>query len=608
MKKLILTLIFAAIATFGFSQTYNANVQTSFSSLTITDLTVDTINAVLQYQLNGTELGLHDNVLWVAMTSPVTSTGSFNAPYTSPNTAASVANSGDIIAVAPGTYPGHITFIADSVTLISTGGKDVTFLSVVMVGNVGIDVVDYTTISGFTITGDAAGALIELDAGELNVKIFHNFLNATGAATFCFSGGTSGSDSLLIQYNDFKSTTGDGCVFLNKNHTNSVVDHNNFIGGDKTSGYAIQTSGCDNCEFTNNIIDKFSRGIFPHTATTTSSGTFNILIDGNIISNCTSGIQLGHSSQTVNMDSVRVTNNTCYLNTNGIFIDDHASILVNTFDLVDNRLLKNTINYNNQHSTLTPRSLSLWLDDTLMIYNSIVQGSIFGTGSIEAIDLNMLLNRVNIKESLYLMTGDTLIFGNTNNMITSGASSTLDVWAGGLQAIRFQNGTTKFFQNITFSSDNVIDIGSSAAGLRNIYIGGFISNGSTEILNLKLDDNRAVFKVSLEISAGDTIWADSMIVQGGAGLKRFKITLADDQSYALEDATTQIVRCLTVGQNAFIGSGDVQADGTVTMIGSGSVASTDSDGNLCLFKSGTTAILRNRLGLEVDIVVEILKP
>lgn len=618
MKKLILTLSLSIIALFGFSQTYDAGKEAANLSPTFTEITADTINAVNHYQYNGVELGLHDNVLWVSETSPVTSTGSFNAPYTTIQTALTAGGSNLLIRVLPGAYTGHISITNDSVTIYAVGGREVTFLSTVMASNTGIDAFDNTAIIGFTVTGDAAGSLIQINNDD-NVKILNCFINATGSPTFGINGGTSGSDSLLVQNNTFKTNAGDGGIYLDKNHSNTIVDHNYFYGSDSTNGYAIQTSGLNVGQFTNNIIEGYASGIFPHTTTTTSSGTSRITISGNIIKECSMAIRLGHSAMTVNMDSILVFDNVCYLNSWGIFIDNAATNLVNTFEIVDNTLNSNSTNYENIHATLTPNSLSYWDGGNINI-----KGSIFN-GSVEMIDLSdatvvAVKTDVSLEPTQKIFLGASSISETSADVITfvtGGANYTargsfFGRGAGG--AIKSTAPTATAPSLLVNTADLNTGFGTPGDDQLSLIAGGVEGirvSEATKITVEVTDSLRVIGDGYLEadnIKVNDTIFADTVIIQGGAGLRRFKITLADDQSYALEDATTQIVRCLTVGQNAFIGSGDVQADGTVTMIGSGSVASTDSDGNLCLFKSGTTAILRNRLGLEVDIVVEILKP
>lgn len=328
-----------------------------------------------KYYMQGVELGSQDKIIWVDANSTVDETGSFNAPYTTITSAIATATSGDVVVVMPGSYSEHVTFPDDSISLVSLGGKEVTYLETVMTLNAGIDVADYSKIQGFTITGDAAGALIELAAAETNVTIIDNIINTTGSPTFGISGGAAGSDQLFVQKNIFRNDSGDGCIWLQKTNTNTIIDENFFYGADSTSGYAIQTAGINIAQFSNNYIEGFASGIFPHTVTSGTAGTYNVIIDGNVIKNCSKGIRLGHSSQTVNMDSIKVTNNTLYWNGIGLYIANAATNLVNTFDIIDNRFVGNTTNYANDHSSLVPLSLINFFDSEFRIGYGADQGA-----------------------------------------------------------------------------------------------------------------------------------------------------------------------------------------------------------------------------------------
>ena len=71
-------------------------------------------------------------------------------------------------------------------------------------------------------------------------------------------------------------------------------------------------------------------------------------------------------------------------------------------------------------------------------------------------------------------------------------------------------------------------------------------------------------------------------------------TLADDATVNMPDATSGLCFASCNGEG---GLWLVQADGTVTKIaGSGGTAAADTDGCLCVFQSGTRAVVKNRLG------------
>ncbi|KKN76976.1 hypothetical protein LCGC14_0364680 [marine sediment metagenome] len=369
MRKLILILILALIFAGDLVAQSSVQGQGSVTNIYNTivrrdpsgDIVASTINAETGYEINSVALASLDNILWVDINfSAVTSTGSINRPYSTISDAITASASGDLILVVPGVYSEHLAITQDSISIVAIGGPEVTFLEALSSGGTGIALTDYTLIKGFTLTSDAAGAIIELNAGENSVQILDNVINTTGSATFGISVGAAGSDSLLVQGNTFKTNSGDGAIWLQKTNTNTIVDNNYFFGADSTSGYAIQTAGINVARFSNNVIEGYASGIFPHTVTAGSGGSYNIVIEGNSIKHTAKAIRLGHASQTVNMDSVFVFNNTIYENNIGIYIADDATVLANTFAIVDNRLLENTTNYNNAHSSLVPYALSNW--------------------------------------------------------------------------------------------------------------------------------------------------------------------------------------------------------------------------------------------------------
>ena len=368
MRKLILILIFLLFAGDLVAQSsvsaqgsmvniYNTIVRRDPSG----DIVASTINAETGFEINGVPLASLDNVLWVDISfSAVTSTGSINRPYSTISAALTASTSGDLILVVPGVYSEHLAVTQDSISIIGVGGAEVTFLEALSSGGTGIALVDYTLIKGFHLTTDAAGAIIELNGGENSVQILDNVINSTGSGTFGISVGASGSDSLLIQGNTFKTNSGDGAIWLQKTNTNTVVDNNFFFGSDSTSGYAIQTAGINVGTFSNNVIDGYASGIFVHTVTSGTAGSYNVLIEGNTIKESAKAIRLGHASQSTNMDSIFVVDNTLHHNNIGVHIADDATILANTFEIIDNRFLENTSDYTNDHSTLVPYSILSW--------------------------------------------------------------------------------------------------------------------------------------------------------------------------------------------------------------------------------------------------------
>lgn len=282
-----------------------------------------------------------------AYTGDITSNGSIVAPYVTITEGLAVAGSRDLVLVYPGTYPEGLVITEDSITVASWAGPEVTRINTVIASGAGIALVDNTTIKGFYLTGDAGGAVIELDGGEDYVKILDNTIDITGASTFGVSVGASGSTGLLIDGNKFLSATGDGNIWASKTNIGLIISNNYFVGTDSTSSYAIQVAGSDGGRYINNVIEGMASGIFLHTVTSGSAGTFNEEISGNIVRNCGNGIRLGHTSMTVNMDSVLVFDNTCYYNSFGLMIANDAQVLSGTFIVEGNIFTLNTVDVRN---------------------------------------------------------------------------------------------------------------------------------------------------------------------------------------------------------------------------------------------------------------------
>ena len=78
-------------------------------------------------------------------------------------------------------------------------------------------------------------------------------------------------------------------------------------------------------------------------------------------------------------------------------------------------------------------------------------------------------------------------------------------------------------------------------------------------------------------------------------------SLSDDGTTSLPDATDGFVFVNCGGE---CGMWNIESDGTVTKIsGSANTAATDSDTNLCVYQSGTTAIVKNRLGATYKTLI-----
>ena len=77
--------------------------------------------------------------------------------------------------------------------------------------------------------------------------------------------------------------------------------------------------------------------------------------------------------------------------------------------------------------------------------------------------------------------------------------------------------------------------------------------------------------------------------------------IADDATVSLPDATYGFV---TVSVNAECGTWVVESDGTCTkVVGTTNTADTDLDTDLCVYDGGTKGIVKNRLGVNGEIVI-----
>src|SRR4030042_60055 len=86
-----------------------------------------------------------------------------NFEFNKVDDAINAASAGDVIAVLPGAYSGHIDADVANIKIIGLGGWKRTTLNLTMSANAGIDVTaDNVMIDGFTLSGNAAGSLILL--------------------------------------------------------------------------------------------------------------------------------------------------------------------------------------------------------------------------------------------------------------------------------------------------------------------------------------------------------------------------------------------------------------------------------------------------------------
>ncbi len=343
MKKLLILLPFIFFATFIMAQQGDGSVIEP-------RIDAQTLNGFDEsYFLDTTDFAV--TKVWyvdVNYSGDQLSNGTLFAPFTAIQQAFDSCSVGDIVLVYPGTYPAeHLHPIIDSIKLLSLSGPSQTFVALTASGGTGFDVDNEgMTIEGITFTGDA-GFLIQLEGGEDAFTLRYCELDTEGTPSIGLNIGASGCSNMIVENNKFISETGDGAIWMEKNVTNPLIRNNWFVGSDSTSSYAIQTTGSTGGRYINNLIEGYASGIFLHTVTAGSGGTANEEITGNIIRNCSKAIRLGHTSQTVDMDSIFIFQNLCYHNSFGIEIANDGDVLSGTFLEIGNIYTDNTVNRRN---------------------------------------------------------------------------------------------------------------------------------------------------------------------------------------------------------------------------------------------------------------------
>ncbi len=280
--------------------------------------------------------------------------------YNTVDAAVNVASPGDMIMVAPGTYTGHIDADVANITIKSLEGPNRTTLALVMASSAGLELNgDGIVIDGFTLIGDAAGTLIEIQQSSDGLIIENCIINSTGSATFGLVISTSGASDCIVRDNTFLTNSGDGAMWANKTVDNFRIYGNTFLGRDSTSGYAIQCGGGFNNWFIHNNVIRaedgfaggFASGIFMY-AGATSANSDSVYIHHNDIAECSKGVRIGHSSMTLTVSEFYVHENTIHNNQKGVFIsadaqNDPSTFIINANSFWDNALF----DIENAHAT-----------------------------------------------------------------------------------------------------------------------------------------------------------------------------------------------------------------------------------------------------------------
>ncbi|MHC4308778.1 MAG: beta strand repeat-containing protein, partial [Planctomycetota bacterium] len=263
------------------------------------------------------------------------------------------------VTVSDGTYTEDLTVDKSNLTLKSVNGRDSTTIQ--LVDGVGIDI--DSGGSGFTLGGAASegfeitsgGATtfeIQLKNAPSNVEISHNRIVTTGNASMGISVGAAGATELNVNNNIFTAgDLGDGSIW-GPDMVDVSVTNNTFTGPavKALSGYAVEFAGVTGNSFIqDNIISNYGMGI----AIFNGTGTSDLTISGNQISDSTNGIRLGQYSPGVNgdMTTVTVTENTLSNNTIGLRINDGANVKASNFTIRNNSFLGNTTGLANQHTS-----------------------------------------------------------------------------------------------------------------------------------------------------------------------------------------------------------------------------------------------------------------
>jgi hypothetical protein len=176
-----------------------------------------------------------------------------NVPADQPTIQAGIeaASDGDVVEVAPGTYPETIDFFGKAIALRSSDGRDVTAIDAQGAGSVvtcasgeGPD----TVLEGFTITGGSATPASSGGGGMVNDGSSPMVIDCTfiGNTAHGSSGGAGGG---MANFNSSPTVT--SCAFI----SNSAE-----LGGGMANFYSSSPT-VTNCRFSGNIADDYGGGM-----------------------------------------------------------------------------------------------------------------------------------------------------------------------------------------------------------------------------------------------------------------------------------------------------------------------------------------------------------
>lgn len=142
-----------------------------------------------------------------------------------------------------------------------------------------------------------------------------------------------------------------------------TVFGNTFTGPSTTYGYAVQFSGMNASDISNNTIDGYGTGIFLQTVEG-PAGVSDVTISNNRVRDCAKGVRLGyHLEGYPDVRDVTVTDNDLSFNTVGIYVSDSDNVVADTFVIKNNRIAENTDGLKNDNDVYVVDATNNWWGD-----------------------------------------------------------------------------------------------------------------------------------------------------------------------------------------------------------------------------------------------------
>ena len=182
--------------------------------------------------------------------------------------AINIANTGDVVLVAPGTYSENINFVGKAITVASSNGTSVTIID----GGKAAPVVGFaagetskSVLRGFTLQNGSSTFNTQYDGGGIYISGASPAIvgNVIRNNTACNAGGgmwiVNDSNALIVQNLFYANTASQGgAIYLSmpSGSTGPVLVNNTIIGGNgATQGSAVWAGGFDSqVFFYNNLL------------------------------------------------------------------------------------------------------------------------------------------------------------------------------------------------------------------------------------------------------------------------------------------------------------------------------------------------------------------